>query len=91
MKWEYSDAIPGGADLSLRYYTLNPNYIYDRLKTSKFPHQLKILLIQCDVGEASQSLKELARLCLLYELTLLLSWTDEESAEYLETYKIMEG
>ena len=102
VKWEYSDTILGGADysmsrsscalfLSLRYHTLNPNYIYDRLKSTKIPYQLKILLVQCDVTEPSQSLKELARLCILYEFTLLVSWTDEESARYLETYKIMEG
>ncbi|CAF0978959.1 unnamed protein product [Adineta ricciae] len=102
VKWEYSDMILGGADysmsrsscalfLSLRYHTLNPNYIYDRLKANKLPYQLKILLVQCDVTEPSQALKELARLCNLYELTLLVSWTDEESARYLETYRIMEG
>ena len=45
--------ILGGADysmsrsscalfLSLRYHTLNPNYIYDRLKSTKFPYQLKV-------------------------------------------------
>ena len=102
VKWEYSDVILGGADysmsrsscalyLSLRYHSLNPNYIYDRLKSSKLPYQLKILLVQCDVTEPSESLKELARLCILYEFTLLLSWSDEESARFLETYRIMEG
>jgi DNA excision repair protein ERCC-1 len=102
VKWEYSDMILGGADysmsrsscalfLSLRYHTLNPNYIYDRLKSTKFPYQLKILLVQCDTNDPSQSLKELARLCILYDLTLLVSWSDEESAKYLETYRIMEG
>jgi DNA excision repair protein ERCC-1 len=94
--------ILGGADysmsrsscalfLSLRYHTLNPNYIYDRLKSTKLPYQLKILLVQCDLNDPSQSLKELARLCILYDLTLLVSWNDEESAKYLETYRIMEG
>lgn len=102
VKWEYSDTILGGADysmsrsscalfLSLRYHQLNPNYIYDRLKSTKLPYQLKILLVQCDTNDPAQSLKELARLSILYELTLLLSWTDEESARYLETYRIMEG
>ena len=47
--------------------------------------------MQCDLAESSEALKELARLCILYELTLLVSWTDEESARYLETYRIMEG
>ena len=102
VKWEYSDHILGGADysmsrsscalfLSLRYHQLNPNYIYDRLKSNKFPYQLKILLVQCDTTDPAQSLKELARLANLYELTLLLSWNEEESAKYLETYRIMEG
>lgn len=102
VKWEYSDEILGGADysmsrsscalfLSLRYHQLNPNYIYERLKSNKFPYQLKILLVQCDTTDPAQSLKELARLANLYELTLLVSWNDEESAKYLETYRIMEG
>lgn len=77
--------------LSLRYHQLNPNYIYERLKSNKAPYQLKILLVLCDVTEPSESLKELSRLSLIYELTILLSWSDEESARYLETYKIMEG
>ncbi|CAF1482577.1 unnamed protein product [Rotaria sp. Silwood1] len=45
VKWEYSDMILSGADysmsrsscalfLSLCYHTLNPNYIYDRLKSN---------------------------------------------------------
>ncbi|CAF4264752.1 unnamed protein product, partial [Rotaria magnacalcarata] len=71
--------------LSLRYHQLNPNYIYERLKTTKLPYQLKVLLVQCDVNDSSQSLKELARLSIIYELTLLISWNDEESAKYLET------
>ncbi|CAF0821439.1 unnamed protein product [Rotaria sordida] len=102
VKWEYSDMILGGADysmsrsscalyLSLRYHQLNPNYIYDRLKSNKLPYQLKILLVQCDLTEPSQSLKELARLSIIYDLTLVVSWNDEESAKYLETYKIIEG
>ncbi|CAM4827358.1 unnamed protein product [Rotaria magnacalcarata] len=57
----------------------------------QLPYQLKLLLVQCDVNDPSQSLKELARLSIIYELTLLISWNDEESAKYLETYKIMEG
>ncbi|CAF3145390.1 unnamed protein product [Rotaria sp. Silwood2] len=102
VKWEYSDMILGGADysmsrsscalyLSLRYHQLNPNYIYERLKSNKLPYQLKILLVQCDINEASQTLKELARLSIIYDLTLIISWNDEESARYLETYKIIEG
>ncbi|CAF4067667.1 unnamed protein product, partial [Rotaria magnacalcarata] len=77
--------------LSLRYHQLSPNYIYERLKTTKLPYLLKLLLVQCDVNDPSQSLKELARLSIIYELILLISWNDEESAKYLETYKIMEG
>ena len=53
VKWEYSDMILGGADysinrsscalfLSLRYYNLNTNDIYDRLQSNKSPYQLKL-------------------------------------------------
>ncbi|CAF0875151.1 unnamed protein product [Didymodactylos carnosus] len=99
VSWEYNDQILSDYQmsrtscalyLSMRYHNLNPNYIYDRLKT-KFPHDIKILLCQCDIKEPNHILKELARICLLSDFTLIVSWTDDESARYLETYKILEN
>ncbi|CAH2321382.1 DNA excision repair ERCC-1 isoform X3 [Pelobates cultripes] len=36
------------------------------------------------------SLKELAKICILSDCTLILSWSPEEAARYLETYKCYE-
>ncbi len=78
--------------MSLRYHTLNPNYIHERLKqlgTKAF--ELRILLVQVDISEPHHSLKQLMRIAILSELTLMLAWSHEEAGKILETYKSFEN
>ncbi|KAG8452531.1 hypothetical protein GDO86_004350 [Hymenochirus boettgeri] len=96
--WEFGDIVPDYilADtccalyLSLRYHNLNPEYIHTRLRSLGQSFALRVLLVQVDVKDPHYSLKELAKICILSDCTLILSWSPEEAARYLETYKCYE-
>ena len=49
-----------------------------------------MLLVQVDVKDPHHVLKQLMRLAILSELTLILAWSHEEAAKVIETYKIFE-
>ena len=97
--WEFSDSIvsdyvsgskSAALYLSLKYHTLNPNYIHERLK-SFTGFELRILLVQVDISEPHHALKQLMRICILSELTLILAWSHDEAGKILETYKTSES
>ncbi|XP_053681221.1 DNA excision repair protein ERCC-1 [Anopheles nili] len=97
--WEYDDIVPDyvvGASscvlfLSLRYHTLNPDYIHTRLKQLGKMYELRVLLVQIDVPEPQNALKQLTRICLLADLTLMLAWNPEEAGRIVEKYKLFEN
>ncbi|CAG9769411.1 unnamed protein product [Ceutorhynchus assimilis] len=97
--WEYDDIVPDyqmGAQicalfLSLRYHNLNPDYIHERLKLLKNFYKLRILLVQVDIKEPHHALKNLTRICILANMTLILAWSPDEAGKILETYKIYEN
>ncbi|XP_017279356.1 DNA excision repair protein ERCC-1 [Kryptolebias marmoratus] len=96
--WEFGDVVPDyvlgqttcALFLSLRYHNLNPNYIHDRLKQLGNSFALRVLLVQVDVKDPHHALKELARICIMADCTLVLAWSPEEAGRYLETYKSYE-
>ncbi|XP_076602336.1 DNA excision repair protein ERCC-1 [Chaetodon auriga] len=96
--WEFGDVVPDyvlgqttcALFLSLRYHNLNPNYIHDRLKLLGQTFTLRVLLVQVDVKDPHHALKELARICIMADCTLILAWSPEEAGRYLETYKSYE-
>ncbi|XP_055371183.1 DNA excision repair protein ERCC-1 [Condylostylus longicornis] len=96
---EYRDDIP--ADyivgrttcilyLSLQYYHLHPDYICERLKILGNKYELRVLLIQVDIPEPYKSLKNLTRICLLADLTMVLAWNADEAGKIIENYKLLE-
>ncbi|XP_072167823.1 uncharacterized protein [Diadema setosum] len=97
--WEFGDIVPDyvvgrtacAFYLSLRYHHLNPNYIHDRLMELGHRFDLRVLLVQVDVKDPHHSVKELARLAILADCTLILAWSSEEAGRYLETYKAYEN
>ncbi|XP_029314949.1 DNA excision repair protein ERCC-1 isoform X1 [Cottoperca gobio] len=97
--WEFGDVVPDyvlgqttcALFLSLRYHNLNPNYIHDRLKQLGQTFTLRVLLVQVDVKDPHHTLKELARICIMADCTLILAWSPEEAGRYLETYKSYEN
>ncbi|XP_012508892.1 PREDICTED: DNA excision repair protein ERCC-1 isoform X1 [Propithecus coquereli] len=96
--WEFGDVIPDyvlgqstcALFLSLRYHNLHPDYIHQRLQSLGKNFALRVLLIQVDVKDPQQALKELAKMCILADCTLVLAWSPEEAGRYLETYKAYE-
>ncbi|XP_022051836.2 DNA excision repair protein ERCC-1 [Acanthochromis polyacanthus] len=96
--WEFGDVVPDyvlgqttcALFLSLRYHNLNPNYIHDRLKQLGQTFTLRVLLVQVDIKDPHHALKELARICIMADCTLILAWSPEEAGRYLETYKSYE-
>ncbi|KAI4879230.1 hypothetical protein NFI96_012110 [Prochilodus magdalenae] len=96
--WEFGEVVPDyvlgrttcALFLSLRYHNLNPNYIHDRLKQLGQSFTLRVLLVQVDVKDPHHALKELARICVMADCTLILAWSPEEAGRYLETYKSYE-
>lgn len=77
--------------LSVRYYTLQPDYIHERIKLLGRGHRLRVLLVQVDVKDPQHALSQLMRIAILSELTLMLAWNVEEAAAILETYKLFEN
>ncbi|KAL1139692.1 hypothetical protein AAG570_006670 [Ranatra chinensis] len=76
--------------LSLRYHSLKPDYINERLKLLGKQYDLRVLLVQVDMKDPHHSIKHLTRVCLLADLTLMLAWSPEEAGKIIETYKIFE-
>ncbi|KAH0631651.1 hypothetical protein JD844_006087 [Phrynosoma platyrhinos] len=82
MPWEFGEVVPDyvlgqstcSLFLSLRYHNLNPNYIHERLRNLGKTYALRILLLQVDVKDPHQALKELAKICILADCTLILAW-----------------
>ncbi|XP_048225204.1 DNA excision repair protein ERCC-1 [Perognathus longimembris pacificus] len=96
--WEFGDVTPDyvlgqstcALFLSLRYHNLHPDYIHQRLQSLGKSFELRVLLVQVDVKDPQQALKELAKICILADCTLILAWSPEEAGRYLETYKAYE-
>ena len=99
--WKYADSSIGLAVdyilgpstgclfLSLRYHSLKPDYIYERLKTLRQGglFALRLLLCLVDVKDSVHSVRELTKVCLISDVTLLLAFSNDEAATYLETFK----
>ncbi|XP_074647886.1 DNA excision repair protein ERCC-1-like [Tubulanus polymorphus] len=96
--WSFGDIIPdyqmGKSNcalfLSLRYHNLNGNYIHERMKELGKSYDLRILLVQVDIKDPHHALKELTKICILAEYTLILAWSCEEAGKYIEAYKVYE-
>lgn len=97
--WEPSDYIKadflvgqttGVVYLSLRYHRLYPTYIYDRLSELKHFYVGRILLLYVDIEAYHDAIRELNRLAIISDFTLMLAWSLEEAGRYLETYKAFE-
>lgn len=97
--WEFADIIPDyqmgqlscALFLSLCYHNLNPDYIHERLKQLGQSYQLRVLLVLVDTKDPHHMLKNLTRICILADLTLILAWSFEEAGKIIETYKIYEN
>lgn len=76
--------------LSLKYHQLNPDYICQRIKDLGKNYELRVLLVQVDIPEPYNALKNLTRISLLTNLTFMLAWNADEAGKIIETYKLFE-
>ncbi|KAI8970547.1 DNA repair protein rad10 [Trametes punicea] len=76
--------------LSLRYHRLHPEYIHQRIEKLGHSYNLRVLLLMCDVSEHQEPIRELTKICLINEITIMVAWNAEEAGYYLSTYKQFE-
>ncbi|CAH0481880.1 unnamed protein product [Peronospora belbahrii] len=81
--------------LSVRYHLLHNNYLEERVQSVRKddPTRYKTKLVLCfvDVDDNEVALREINRVALLSDFTLVLAWSWLEAARYLETFKAYEN
>ncbi|KAJ2781830.1 ssDNA endonuclease and repair protein rad10 [Coemansia javaensis] len=100
VRWSYSrDLVPdfevGRAScvlyLSVRYYRLHPEYIAKRIDGLGRSYQVRVLLVLVDTDDSKIPLREINRIALQTEMTVLLAWSLDEAGRYIETLKAFEN
>ena len=97
--WEFADIVPdyemgpqvAAMFVSLKYHSLNPDYLHGRLKSLGKSYNLRVLIVFVDISNPYGVLKTLTKISILADLTLMLAWSDEEAANILEIYKMYEN
>lgn len=77
--------------LSIRYHKMHGEYIGQRIKALRTDFTLRILLVLVDDDDNQKVLMALSILAVHHSMTLILAWTEEEAARYLETFKALDG
>lgn len=77
--------------LSIKYHSLHPKYVHERIKQLGRLYELRVLLVLVDMLQCTRLLQELAKLALTADLTMIVTWSNEEAAKYLETFKAYEN
>lgn len=99
VQWRFCDQITPdyqmsklmcGFFLSMKYHLLNPTYIHKRIKEMGRAYNVRVLLALVDVKEPRHCIKELEKISIYSNLSLVLCWSNEEVARYLETFKAYE-
>ncbi|KAH9169802.1 restriction endonuclease type II-like protein [Lactarius sanguifluus] len=73
--------------LSLRYHRLHPEYIHQRIERLGQAYNLRILLLMCDISEHQDPIRELTKVCLHNNITVIVVWSADEAGQYLTAYK----
>ncbi|KAF8955912.1 ssDNA endonuclease and repair protein rad10 [Entomortierella lignicola] len=97
--YEYGDILPDfivGLTscvlfLSIRYHRLHPEYIFNRIAALGKTFVLRVLLVLVDVDTHQQAIRELTRVAMINDFTIVCAWSNEEAARYIETYKAYEN
>ena len=74
--------------LSLRYHLLKPKYIYARMEALQRGFRLRVLLCMVDTEDNTKTLIDVHKVTVVNGWTLILAWSPEEAARYLETYQV---
>ncbi|KAG0352807.1 ssDNA endonuclease and repair protein rad10, partial [Podila minutissima] len=86
--YEYGDIVPDYAVgltscilfLSIRYHRLHPEYIFNRIADLGKSYVLRVILILVDVDSHQQAIRELTRVGMANDLTVICAWSNEEAA-----------
>ncbi|KAF9192481.1 ssDNA endonuclease and repair protein rad10 [Haplosporangium sp. Z 767] len=97
--YEYGDIVPDFVVgltscvlfLSIRYHRLHPEYIFNRIAALGKTFVLRVILVLVDVDTHQQAIRELTRVAMVNDLTLICAWSNEEAARYIETFKAYEN
>ncbi|VEU22779.1 DEKNAAC103825 [Brettanomyces naardenensis] len=77
--------------LSVKYHKLHPEYIYHRIKKIGYnpnnKSMVRVLLALVDVENADDAMRELNKLCMFNNMTLVTAWSFEQCADYLTALK----
>ncbi|CAI2314733.1 unnamed protein product [Caenorhabditis sp. 36 PRJEB53466] len=74
--------------LSFKYHKQHPEYVYSRINgKAENRYRNKVLLGYCNMEEPRHVLRELNMICFREEWTLVVVYTVEEAAEYIELFK----
>jgi DNA excision repair protein ERCC-1 len=76
---------------SLKYHILHPTTVHNKISKIGKSYRLRVLLAQIDLDDNMQVLVELNKICFINEITLILAWSPQEAARYLETFKVYEN
>ncbi|KAI9433223.1 restriction endonuclease type II-like protein [Lactarius indigo] len=71
----------------LRYHRLHPEYIHQRIERLGQAYNLRILLLMCDISEHQDPIRELTKMCLINNITVIVAWSADEAGQYLTAYK----
>ncbi|KAI0052793.1 hypothetical protein FA95DRAFT_1163032 [Auriscalpium vulgare] len=80
---EFGDILPdfqvgrttGVLYLSLQYHRLHPEYIHQRIEQLGHSYNLRVLLLLCDISEHQEHIRELTKICLINNITIMVAWT----------------
>ncbi|GBG24030.1 DNA excision repair protein ERCC-1 [Hondaea fermentalgiana] len=76
--------------LSMRYHLLHPDYLYSRISELKRDFKLRLVFCVVDIQNCQTPLMMLTSLASANEFTVILCWSQQECARYLETFKLYE-
>jgi DNA excision repair protein ERCC-1 len=97
--WEFNkDIVPDfvmgytcATFISVKYHLLHPTCAEMKLRELGKTYRLRVLLVLVDDDNNMKALHELNKICFAREITMLLCWSNEECARYLETLKVYEN
>ncbi|KAJ2716478.1 ssDNA endonuclease and repair protein rad10 [Coemansia spiralis] len=76
--------------LSIRYHRLHPEYIARRIDALGRSYRVRVLLVFADTDDSKLPLREINRLALQADMSLLVAWSLDEAGRYIETLKAFE-
>eukprot|EP01125_Pyxidicula_operculata_P010046 TRINITY_DN3305_c0_g2_i2.p1 TRINITY_DN3305_c0_g2~~TRINITY_DN3305_c0_g2_i2.p1 ORF type:complete len:331 (+),score=40.52 TRINITY_DN3305_c0_g2_i2:61-993(+) len=73
--------------LSIRFHLLKPQYITGRIESWK-KSKTNVIICLIDTEEYMDPLTELNKMCIDLNLTLIVTWSNQEAARYLESFRV---